>query len=145
MNTYHYVSIMLHNFGLSLTSRKKVRAGSFQTDILKRFEKSRLNKFLFFLFSSPSPSCHYVCGHPQTWALFWVSIFKSSFRVFLSPFSTFATLPSVSMFASLVWPISMHWYGLEVRAGSFQTNISWNLRHIASLEKIQAKPYSHVA
>jgi ABC-type siderophore export system fused ATPase/permease subunit len=44
MNTYHYVSIMLHNFSLFLCTGLEVRAGSFETNILKCFQISRLKK-----------------------------------------------------------------------------------------------------
>jgi len=44
MNTYHYVSIMLHNLSLFLCAGLEVRAGSFETNILKRFQTSRLKK-----------------------------------------------------------------------------------------------------
>ncbi len=44
MNTYHYVSIMLHNLSLFLCAGLEVRAGSFETSILKHFQISRLKK-----------------------------------------------------------------------------------------------------
>jgi hypothetical protein len=42
MTALPYVSIMLHKFGLSLTSRKKIRAVRKLLSLLKRFGKLRL-------------------------------------------------------------------------------------------------------
>ncbi len=44
MNTYHYVSIMLHKLSLFLCAGLEVTAGSFETNILKCFQISRFKK-----------------------------------------------------------------------------------------------------